>query len=169
VKKNLVLLGMMAVGKTTLSKNVTKKQELEFIDIGASIEKKNSMTIKEIFKKKGEKFFRMEEEKEVLKSLKKNNCIITLGGGAFMNKTIRENILKNTISIWLDVDIKTLNKRVQWNKKRPLLKEGNNKKKLTELYAERKGIYKLANHKIACDKLSKENITEKIIALYEKY
>ena len=62
-----------------------------------------------------------------------------------------------------------LNKRVKWNQKRPLLKEAINQKKLTELYAERKDIYKLANHKIVCDKLSKENIAEKIIALYEKY
>ena len=169
MKKNLVLLGMMAVGKTTLGKIVAKKQELKFIDIDASIEKKNSMTIKEIFKKKGEKFFRMEEEKEVLKSLEKNNCIIALGGGAFMNKTVRENILKNAISIWLSVDIKTLNQRIKWNRKRPLLKEENNQKKITELYAERKNIYKLANHQIACDKLSKKNIAEKIIALYEKY
>ena len=169
MKKNLVLLGMMAVGKTTLGKIVAKKQELKFIDIDASIEKKNSMTIKEIFKKKGEKFFRMEEEKEVLKSLEKNNCVIALGGGAFMNKTVRENILKNAISIWLSVGIKTLNQRIKWNRKRPLLKEENNQKKITELYAERKNIYKLANHQIACDKLSKKNIAEKIIALYEKY
>ena len=133
------------------------------------LKKKNSMTIKEIFKKKGEKFFRIEEEKEILKSLKKNNCIIALGGGAFMNKTVRENILKNAISIWLDVDTKTLNKRVKWNQKRPLLKEENNQKKITMLYAERKDIYKLANHKIACDNLTKENIAKKIIALYEKY
>ena len=169
MKKNLVLLGMMAVGKTTLGKIVAKKQELKFIDIDASIEKKNSMTIKEIFKKKGEKFFRMEEENEILKSLEKNNCVIALGGGAFMNKTVRENILKNAISIWLNIDIKTLNKRVKWNQKRPLLKEENYQKKITELYAERKDIYKLANHKVACDKLSKKNIVEKIIALYEKY
>ena len=169
MKKNLVLLGMMAVGKTTLGKIVAKKQELKFIDIDASIEKKNSMTIKEIFKKKGEKFFRMEEENEILKSLEKNNCVIALGGGAFMNKTVRENILKNAISIWLNVDIKTLNQRVKWNRKRPLLKEENNQKKITELYAERKNIYKLANHQIACDNLSKKNIAEKIIALYEKY
>ena len=160
---------MMAVGKTTLGKIVAKKQELKFIDIDASIEKKNSMTIKEIFKKKGEKFFRMEEENEILKSLEKNNCVIALGGGAFMNKTVRENILKNAISIWLNVDIKTLNQRVKWNQKRPLLKEENNQKKITELYARRKDIYKLANHQIACDKLSKKNIAEKIIALYEKY
>ena len=169
MKKNLVLLGMMAVGKTTLGKIVAKKQELKFIDIDASIEKKNSMTIKEIFKKKGEKFFRMEEENEILKSLEKNNCVIALGGGAFMNKTVRENILKNAISIWLSVDIKTLNQRIKWNRKRPLLKEENNQKKITELYAKRKNIYKLANHQIACDKLSKKNIAEKIIALYEKY
>jgi len=169
VKKNLVLLGMMAVGKTTLGKIVAKKQELKFIDIDASIEKKNSMTIKEIFKKKGEKFFRMEEENEILKSLEKNNCVIALGGGAFMNKTVRENILKNAISIWLSVDIKTLNQRIKWNRKRPLLKEENNQKKITELYAERKNIYKLAKHQIACDNLSKKNIAEKIIALYEKY
>ena len=159
----------MAVGKTTLGKIVAKKQELKFIDIDASIEKKNSMTIKEIFKKKGEKFFRIEEEKEVLKSLSKSNCVIALGGGAFMNKTLRENILKNAISVWLNVDMKILNKRVKWNQKRPLLKEKNNQKKLTELYAERKDIYKLANHKIACDKLSKQNIVAKIITLYEKY
>ena len=169
MKKNLVLLGMMAVGKTTLGKIVAKKQELKFIDIDASIEKKNSMTIKEIFKKKGEKFFRMEEENEILKSLEKNNCVIALGGGAFMNKTVRENILKNAISIWLSVDIKTLNQRIKWNRKRPLLKEENNQKKITELYAERKNIYKLAKHQIACDNLSKKNIAEKIIALYEKY
>ena len=87
------------------------------------------MTIKEIFKKKGEKFFRMEEENEILKSLEKNNCVIALGGGAFMNKTVRENILKNAISIWLSVDIKTLNQRIKWNRKRPLLKEENNQKK----------------------------------------
>ena len=169
MKKNLVLLGMMAVGKTTLGKIVAKKQELEFIDIDANVEKKNLMTINEIFKKEGEKFFRIEEEKEVLKSLKKNNCVIALGGGAFMNKTIRENILKNAISIWLDVDISILNERVKWNLKRPLLlKKENSQKILEELYDKRKEFYKLANHKIVCNKLVKEDVVEKIIALYAK-
>ena len=74
MKKNLVLLGMMAVGKTTLGKIVARKQGLEFIDIDKNIEKKNLMTINDIFKKKGENFFRLEEEKEVLRTLNKNNC-----------------------------------------------------------------------------------------------
>ena len=166
MKKNLVLIGMMAVGKTTLAKIIAKKLKLQFLDTDSNIEKSNSMTIKEIFNKKGEKFFRSEEKKEVLKSIKKNNCVIALGGGAFMNKIIREAVLKNTISIWLDINIKILNKRINWNNKRPLLNKNNNEKKLNELYEERKKIYELAKYKIKCNEISKSDIVKKIIILY---
>ena len=169
MKKNLVLLGMMGVGKTTLGKLVAKNQGLEFIDTDANIENKNSMTINEIFEQKGENFFRLEEKKEILNSLSKQDCVIALGGGAFMNKTIRESVLKNAISVWLDIDLKILNQRLKWNQKRPLLKKYNNQKKLNELYEQRKNIYQLANHKIVCDKLNKEDIVNRIIRLYEKY
>ena len=167
MKKNLVLLGMMAVGKTTLGKIIAKKQDLQFIDTDSNIEKNNFMTISEIFEKKGEKFFRAEEKKEVLKSLKKSNCVIALGGGAFIDKNIRKSILKKTISIWLDVSIKTLKKRTKWNTKRPLLNKTDNEKKLIELYNQRKKIYELANYKIKCDELSKNDIVKKIETLYE--
>ena len=160
---------MMGVGKTTLGKIVAKKTGLKFIDTDANIEENCLMKISEIFKRKGEKFFRLEENKEVLKSLKKSNSVIALGGGAFMDKTIRDSILKNTVSIWLDADLKDLNKRIKWNNKRPLLNEENNQKKINKLYDERKNIYKLANHKINCDNQSKESIAKKIITFYEKY
>ena len=169
VRKNLVLLGMMSVGKTTIGKIVAKKQGLEFIDTDINIEKKCSMKISEIFKKKGERFFRIEEEKEVLKSLTKNNCVIALGGGAFINESIRNSVLKSSISMWLDTDLKTLNERIKWSKKRPLLDKKNNQIKLNKLYSERKNIYKLANHRIVCDNLSKEDIANKIIIFYEKH
>ena len=159
----------MGVGKTTLGKLVAKNQGLEFIDTDANIENKNSMTINEIFEQKGENFFRLEEKKEILNSLSKQGCVIALGGGAFMNKTIRESVLKNAISVWLDIDLKILNQRLKWNQKRPLLKKYNNQKKLNELYEQRKNIYQLANHKIVCDKLNKEDIVNQIIGLYEKY
>ena len=167
--KNLVLLGMMGVGKTTVGKIVAKKQNLEFIDTDKNIEEKCSMKISEIFEKKGEKFFRIEEEKESLKSLKKNNCVIALGGGAFINNTVRNNILKNAVSMWLDIDLKTLNKRIKWNKKRPLLDKKNKREEINKLYSERKNIYKLANHRINCNNLNKENIAKKSIIFYEKY
>ena len=169
MRKNLVLLGMMGVGKTTIGKIVARKQGMEFIDTDENIEEKCSMSISKIFKEKGEKFFRIEEQKEVLKSNKKSNCVIALGGGAFINETIRNAILKNAISMWLDTDLKTLNKRIKWNKKRPLVSRKNNQKKINELYLERKNIYKLADHKINCNNLNKENIVKRIIIYYGKY
>ena len=169
VRKNLVLLGMMGVGKSTLGRIVAKKLNLEFIDTDTKIEEKCSAKISAIFKKKGEKFFRLEEEKEVSKSLKKNNCVIALGGGAFINKTIRNNILKNAVSIWLDNNLDILSKRTKWNNKRPLLNKENNKIKISKLYNERKNIYKLADYKINCINLNKQNIAEKIIVFYENH
>lgn len=167
MKKNLVLLGMMAVGKTTIGKIVAKKQDLRFVDTDKNVEDKCSMKIAEIFKKRGEKFFRMEEEKEVLKSLKKNKCIIALGGGAFINRNVRNKILKHAVSVWLDLDLKTLNERIRWNKKRPLLDKLDNFEKINELYSKRKNIYKLANYRINCKNLKKENVAKKIIEIYE--
>jgi len=169
VRKNLVLVGMMGVGKTTLGKIVSKMTDLKFIDTDANIEKNCLMKISEIFKRKGEKFFRLQEKKEVLKLLKESNSVIALGGGAFIDKTVRDNILKNAISIWLDTNLNDLNKRTKWNNKRPLLNKENSQKEINKLYENRKGIYKSANYRINCGNLSKKNIAKKIITLYEKY
>jgi len=158
---------MMGVGKSTLGKIVAKKQGLEFIDTDSCIEKKFSMKISEIFEQKGEDFFRTEEEKEILKLLKKNKCVIALGGGAFVNKNIRNDVLKKGVSIWLNATLTTISKRVGWNDKRPLLNKKNRSKEIKKLLSVRKNIYKLANHKIDCDNLTKEDIVKKIIIYYE--
>ena len=168
MKKNLVLLGMMGVGKSSVGKIVAKKLGLAFIDTDLNVEKKLSMKISDIFKKKGEKFFRHQEEKEVIESLKKNGCVIALGGGAFMGKKVRDKILKNTISVWLDISLKIINERIKWNNKRPLLEGKNTHQIINKIYAERKNIYNLAKYKINCNYLEKESIVKKIISFYEK-
>ena len=71
--------------------------------------------------------------------------------------------------MWLYIDLKILKKRIKWNKKRPLLNKENNQEQINKLYSERKNIYELANHRINCDNLDKENIATKIIAFYGKY
>ena len=169
MKKNLVLLGMMGVGKTTLGKIIAEKQGKKFIDIDANIESRNLMTINEIFRRKGENFFRKEEEKEVLKCLKKDNCVIALGGGAFVNSKIRDVVLKIAVSFWLDIDVKIIKQRVKRTQKRPLLEKNNVQKTIEDLLLKRKNFYKLADHKIICDKLNKEDITNKIIDLYKNH
>ena len=168
MKKNLVLLGMMGVGKTTLGKMLANKYKYNFIDIDSKIEKKNLMSINDIFEKKGESFFRTEEEKITLNSLDEKNCIIALGGGAFTNEKIRKKVLNLSISIWLNADIGLISKRLKMSAKRPLLKNENVKKKLDELYAKRKNIYNLANYKVDCDKLSMNEIVKKIMTIYDK-
>ena len=112
-------------------------------------------------------YFRKKEEDETLAALDEDESIIALGGGAFLNKTIREKILKNSLSIWLDLNLNTINKRIKWNKRRPLVIEKNSKKKINKLYSQRKSIYKLAMHRINCNNLSKEKIVRKILFIYE--
>ena len=158
----------MGVGKTTLGKIVSKKLKLNFIDTDKAIEEANSMKINEIFNIKGEPYFRQEEEREVLKSLKMDNSVIALGGGAFINENIRNNILKHSKSVWLDCSLKTLNERIKQNKNRPLLNNQETQSTINKIYEQRKDIYKLANFKINCDNVSKEDIIKKIIDLYEK-
>ena len=105
---------------------------------------------------------------DLRKLLKKNNCVIALGGGAFINKSIRKSILKNCVSIWLDANANILTRRVKWNNKRPLLNNENIPGKINKLYAERKNLYKMADHKIICDRLNKIEIAKKIIFFYDK-
>ena len=167
MRKNLVLLGMMGVGKSTLGRIVANKCRLKFIDVDSLIEKKNLMRVSEIFSAKGEDFFRLEEEKIALDSLNKKNCIISLGGGAFENTKIRDNVLSLAISIWLDVSVDIINKRLKKSTKRPMLKNKNVKERLQELYDKRKDAYNLANNRINCDKLSINEISKKIIDIYE--
>ena len=167
LKKNLVLLGMMGSGKSTVGRLVSKKLRKKIIDIDDIIEEESKMKINEIFKKKGENFFRNLEEKITLKQLDNCNIIISLGGGAFINDKIRKEVLKNNLSFWLNWNAYTLLNRIKKSKKRPLAFNLNDTK-LMELITNRSKIYSKAKFKINCQKLSKNEITKKIITLYEK-
>ena len=118
--ENIVFLGMMGSGKTSMGLLISKKLNLNFFDTDQNIEKETGMKISRIFETKGEKFFRNCEEKITLKILKKSNAVISLGGGAFINKKIQKEILTNHMSIWLRWDSETLIKRINKSYKRPI-------------------------------------------------
>ena len=166
IKKNLVLLGMMGVGKTGIGKYVARRLKVNFFDIDKLIEKKNNMKITEIFKIKGEIYFRKEEELVTIKYLNKKESIISLGGGGFINNKIRKKVLSECISVWLNVNLETIYKRLKNSNKRPLIYK-NNLKNIYEIFIERKKIYSLAAHEINCDNLNINQISNKIIKLYE--
>ena len=165
-KENLVFLGMMGAGKTSIGSLVAQKLNLNFIDIDSEIEKVLGKSIIEIFKNKGESFFREFEEKITLKMLKLNSTIISLGGGAFMNKNIRTEILKNHKSFWLNWSNQTLLDRIRKSKKRPIAFNSTDKE-LIQLIKERANIYSKALYEIKCDKLSKEEVALKVLKIYE--
>ena len=167
IEKNLVLLGMMGSGKSTIGNLVSKKLNTNFIDIDNLIEKLTKMKISDIFLKKGEKYFRDLEEKISLKSLNvNNNAVISLGGGAFINETIRTEVIKNSFPLWLHVDTPTLLSRIKKSKKRPIAFKSNDIE-LIKLIENRAKVYSKAKFKINCYKLPKTEIVKKIIKLYE--
>ena len=92
IKKNIVLIGMMGAGKTTIGFKLAKKLNYRFIDIDSEIEKLEKQKIIDIFNLKGESYFRRIEEKISLDNLDRNNTIISLGGGAFINDKIRKKL-----------------------------------------------------------------------------
>ena len=96
---------MMGVGKSTVGKNLAQKLSYNFVDIDRTIESREGSTINLIFKNKSESYFRKLENEISLEKLKKKNTVISLGGGAFLNKSIRREIKNTSVSFWLDVDV----------------------------------------------------------------
>ena len=164
--ENLVFLGMMGSGKTTIGKLISKKLEINFFDIDDYIEKKSGMKISKIFSQKGEKYFREYEEKICLNILKKKNIVISLGGGTFLNKKVRNEILKNHLSFWLKLNNKDLYKRLRNSKKRPII-NNSSVEEINNLIKKRSSIYSKAKYKIDCDNLTKYEIVRIILDLYE--
>ena len=167
MKKNLTLTGMMGAGKSTIGKYLAKKLNYNFIDVDKLIENKVGSSINLIFKNKGENYFRKVENEISLSVLKENEAVISLGGGAFLNNTIRKASKKLSVSFWLDVPVNELIKRLIKSKKRPLWLDKNIDETVKKIYFERKKIYNEADFKIKCNALSVENIADKIVELYE--
>ena len=165
--KNLVLLGMMGSGKSTIGKILSKKTGYKFIDIDKKIEQRENLSILKIFEIKGEDYFRNLEKEITLKYLEYKKVIISLGGGAFLNKTIQKKVFKSSISIWLNWNSNTLIKRIKNSKKRPITLSLN-EFEIKKLIEERNIIYSRALFKLDCENLKKNEISEYIIKNFIK-
>ena len=165
-KKNLVFLGMMGSGKYSIGYLVSKALNLVFADVDNLIEKESGITISEMFKTKGEDYFRNLEEKITLKYLKNKKSVISLGGGGFINNNIRKVVLSEHFSFWLDWDESVLLKRIRNSKKRPLASRSTDQE-IKTIMKKRIKIYSKAQFKINCNKLTKIEIVKKIIKIYE--
>ena len=169
MEKNLTLTGMMGVGKSTIGKKLAKKLNYNFIDVDKTIEVKEGQSINSIFRNKSESYFRKIESDITLTELKRKNSVISLGGGSFIDNTIRRKVKKLSVSFWLDVPIEELIKRLSKSKQRPLLYKKNISETVKKIYFNRKKIYNEADYRIKCYSLKSEQIVEKILNLYENF
>ena len=167
-KENLIFLGMMGSGKSSIGSLVAKKLQLNFIDIDNEIETELGLSIKKIFETKGENYFRKFEEKITLKKLKSKPVVISLVGGAFTNRNIRKEVIKNHLSFWLNWSNEILVNRIKNSKKRPLVSNAS-ENEIIDLIKKRSNIYAKALYKIECDSLTKKEIVKKILNIYEAH
>ena len=156
----------MGVGKSTIGKILAKKLNYNFVDVDKLIEKKENSSINLIFKNNGESYFRRIESEITLAVLKKENSVISLGGGAFINRSIRNEVINNHISFWLKLNSDLLIKRIKNSTKRPLVLNASNIE-LTNMIKNRSKYYAKALFKINCNNKSKTEIMNKIIDKYE--
>jgi len=158
---------MTGCGKTTVGKKLAKFLSLKFYDLDEIIERRKKMKIEEIFKKYGERKFR-EIEYEIFNEIKeRKNCVISLGGGAVLNKNILDFINKNeNYAFYLDVTLEELKKRIKRSFLRPVLKKLDD---VEILYNKRKKIYERIKFKIDGNKSPEEIILQILSKIDFKY
>jgi shikimate kinase len=165
-KLNISLCGMMGSGKSAIGKILANKLNYNFIDVDKIIEIEAKKTIKEIFEEDGEEYFRDLEEKITIKTLENKETIVSLGGGAMINKNIRNFVKKNSYNIYLKVDVDILTKRLENSRIRPLIYKKDLKTELINLINKRKKFYQKADLIIQNEKNiieTTKNIIKKIV------
>lgn len=163
----------MATGKTTIGKRLSSKLDLPFIDSDREVELTIGCSIGEYFSIHGESKFRLIEERVIIDRIKNNEnlgFIMSLGGGAFLNKNIRLLINSIGISIWLNGNINIIYNRLKKSKiERPLTLTFNTKEKLEKLLKDREFYYKKADINVNIINTNKDTMSEMILKKISKH
>lgn len=162
---NIILIGFMGTGKTTVGKLLAAKTGMPFADADALIEQAAGMMIPDIFEAKGENYFRSLEALILRKAVQKPWKVLSTGGGAVLDPDSFALFKCSGLSIGLLATLETLWLRLQTDTSRPLLNGPNPKAQIAALYQERFHLYQQADQRIWVDGKSPLQITEEILAL----
>ena len=145
---NIVLIGLMGSGKSTVGRLLAKKIGAQFIDTDEVLEYRTGVSVSTIFEIEGELGFR-ERESKLIEELQVSSCaVIATGGGAVLDPDNREILKKTGLVIYLKAELDTLYDRLKGGKGRPLLEHGDLRKKLKLMLAERQEVYMKSAHVI---------------------
>ena len=166
---NIILVGPMGAGKTTIGRQLAKKLSKEFYDSDHEIEKHTGADISLIFELEGEEGFRKRESQLLKEIVSNKNIVLSTGGGAVLNPENRKLLSDNGIIIYLKSTAEKLYRRIADDKRRPLIQTDDRLNKIKKILEEREPLYQsLANEIIETQELSIKQITQKILDLISK-
>jgi shikimate kinase len=139
---NLILVGMMGSGKTTMGRTLARHLGKTFVDSDEEIIKRTGVTVPHIFDVEGEAGFRQRETAAICDLVGRDNMVLATGGGAVLDEQNRATLQQNGIVIYLKASVHDLWLRTRHDRNRPLLQTGNPHAKLTELFQQRDPLYR---------------------------
>lgn len=160
--KNIVLVGFMGTGKTTIATALANRLKMRYVSTDDLIEKKEGRTINEIFQKSGEGYFRDVESAVIRDASCMEGLVIDTGGGAVLREENMSYLKSGGIVICLSADEDTVMERTKKYKHRPLLNVEDPKRKIRDLLAKRAPFYSKADHTIDTGKLTAKQVVDKI-------
>ena len=138
---NVFLIGPMAVGKTTIGKQLAKRLQLTFVDSDQEIEKRTGASIRLIFDVEGESGFRDREEKVIAELTEMEGIVLATGGGAVLREENRRALRKHGTVVYLRASIESQLERTKSSRHRPLLETGDPRTALESLMVMRAPLY----------------------------
>ena len=167
---NIFIVGPMGSGKSTVGKIIASELFLTFLDTDDEIEKNTGVTIDWIFDLEGEKGFR-KRESDILNSLAEMNSIVLSTGGRIILSDQNRDILSARGSVfYLDTPIDVQLERTSKDQDRPLLKDGDPRKILTDLHKERESLYQsVADYIVETENRSSQEVANEIIKHVKNY
>jgi shikimate kinase len=165
----IVLVGMMASGKTSIGKLLAQRLGIPFVDADVEIETAAHMTIPEIFASHGEADFRSGERRVIARLLRDGPRVLATGGGAFMSEDTRHAISLRGVSVWLQADAETLYRRARRRSNRPLLQTDDPEATIRRLIETRYPIYAEADLTILSEDGPHDTTVDLLLATLETY
>lgn len=162
--KNIVLIGFMGTGKTTIGRLLASRLGRPFVDCDKKVEFENGMTIREIFEHYGEAYFRQKEKDMITKLSRYNNAVIATGGGVVLSNENMRRLKKNGIIIALTASADNILERTGRRNTRPLFIDYFDRKQtIDKLLSERWELYQKADFSIDTNNYSPQHVITEIM------
>ncbi len=165
-KSNLVLLGFMGTGKSTVGRSAATQLGLDFIDMDDEIERRQGCAISEIFAREGEAAFRRYEHALALELGARQGLVIATGGGLVLDPSNTDALGRHGVLVRLCATVATILERVAQESHRPLLERPDRVQALETLLRRREPLYAALPHQVVTDRRSPEDITAEVVRRY---